>query len=638
MKKSFLRSVNNIEGDVNGNVVVAGGGSTPYDLTLAKLDIAYGYRAADREWVYRLEEDTSWASGFSLHNIANNYSDLASTMSSFGVNPQMGFVHRIDGQRRFVLNTVINGFCNFNKARVVLRTTTDPSGTFNTLTGETWFGGNLSLETTVLINRGYGNETWEVYTMGDYNLSGTANKGGLFWVKRFGISSGGLTNITYNNLAVAVAGNTLVAGTWYKITDYQTVHTIPQSTATNTGAVEPLIIQALTTNNLAPIAYSETYPQDIIYYNIENDTTKVVGCTKGWISRRIDTDYQNDISFDFRAVKFRRYASNFTSVYNAGTTYARFDYVINGAGFIYRSVQPSNVGHALSDMDWWVETGNEVADFVNAKEDVSYGTVNMASYADYPLFDPADYNSGFVVNNLFRYHHAFGNGEIYSDILSAQNNVFIGVKVTGNRIETPKFTDNFFKGNETALPNWNQKKYGFFTNNRVDTNSEFMGNIMRQGWFIESLSVTNIGYFSKNRFCGGSIFNTDLCNNSGIYDSMWYWGDIDDMQITSSSQINRNCMTGSIYSCIYNNTYMYDCTWRSGMSGVTCTATRFSNIVPSPLNTWITKTSYLGVNIGNNSTYLSDNNYAKNVFSRQDGAVRYSYVNNSDVLVIGFLY
>ena len=98
-----------------------------------------------------------------------------------------------------------------------------------------------------------------------------------------------LTSVTYAQLAALISGSDLIQGRQYLITDYQTVHTIPGTADTNTGSTEPLIVTAISVNELSPIAYSTTYPDDIIHYSPVNDLSAVPGCTKGHIYRRIDT-------------------------------------------------------------------------------------------------------------------------------------------------------------------------------------------------------------------------------------------------------------------------------------------------------------------------------------------------------------
>ena len=65
-------------------------------------------------------------------------------------------------------------------------------------------------------------------------------------------------------------------------------------------------------------AYSEAYPQDEIFIVIlQSDQVVMRDATRGYIYERIDNTYKNDIGFDFRNVKFRRWKVAVTAEYDA---------------------------------------------------------------------------------------------------------------------------------------------------------------------------------------------------------------------------------------------------------------------------------------------------------------------------------
>lgn len=109
---------------------------------------------------------------------------------------------------------------------------------------------------------------------------------------------------TFTELKGLATANELVKGQKYRITDYMTTYTQPVTNATkSSGIIEVLQLTAITTNSFATECRSELYPQDIVYYDI-NDATE--GFTKGKIFRRIDTLKNNDIGTDWRHVKYDR--------------------------------------------------------------------------------------------------------------------------------------------------------------------------------------------------------------------------------------------------------------------------------------------------------------------------------------------
>jgi len=89
-------------------------------------------------------------------------------------------------------------------------------------------------------------------------------------------------DLTYNELKNRIDNNELIPGQWYKIIDFQTKYKVISKTYYNNvylpslepnlqeGPIEPLIVRASNQNELQSVTYSETYPQDIIYYNIED--------------------------------------------------------------------------------------------------------------------------------------------------------------------------------------------------------------------------------------------------------------------------------------------------------------------------------------------------------------------------------
>lgn len=143
-----------------------------------------------------------------------------------------------------------------------------------------------------------------------------------------------VVDITYANLVTAIGASTLIKGTQYRVTDFATVHTIPNSSPTlvNTATTEPIIVTALSTNVISNVAYSETYPTDTIWYTVSNSLLS--GATKGVITKRVDNYLNIETPYDFRGVRFRRYKLNPTA-WSSGTAYNLYDVVLYTDGAIY---------------------------------------------------------------------------------------------------------------------------------------------------------------------------------------------------------------------------------------------------------------------------------------------------------------
>lgn len=129
------------------------------------------------------------------------------------------------------------------------------------------------------------------------------------------IKGGGSTtpeDILYAALVAKVGATGLTPEKEYRITDFRTSYTIPNTTTFFTAAVEPLIVKAANVNTLYAEARSNTYPQDIIYYELvctHKWASVLITADRGWIYYREDTLQSNKLDYDFRSVKWRRWNS-----------------------------------------------------------------------------------------------------------------------------------------------------------------------------------------------------------------------------------------------------------------------------------------------------------------------------------------
>ena len=213
-----------------------------------------------------------------------------------------------------------------------------------------------------------------------------------------------LTNITYDQLTAAISGSTLIPGAKYLITDYQTVHIIPNTEDINTGEVEPLLITAISANKLAPEAYSALFPDDVIYYSPTNDQDIVPSCTKGYIYRRVDTKQNNDIPFDFRQVKFRRWQIS-QPTWDEATTYEKGAVVKSTVdGTLWVSLVAGNLNNDTSNDAYWRQFEWDNLSYVSPRENewlIVEDTFQImltctALYQDYKMWaNDADYATAF---------------------------------------------------------------------------------------------------------------------------------------------------------------------------------------------------------------------------------------------------
>ena len=175
--------------------------------------------------------------------------------------------------------------------------------------------------------------------------------------KLFDIASGGngessvinnqLIEVTYNELLNLKNTSSLVKGQNYLLTDYMTTYEQPVTgLMKSSDIVEPLILTAVSENQISNVCRSTLYPQDIVYYEITGDIGNYYGTegfTKGKIYRRIDTLRNNDIGTDWRHVKYDRDGvdkllfEDYNNCYNnVIKTYCLFNNVIGDSSFSNR--------------------------------------------------------------------------------------------------------------------------------------------------------------------------------------------------------------------------------------------------------------------------------------------------------------
>jgi hypothetical protein len=165
-----------------------------------------------------------------------------------------------------------------------------------------------------------------------------------------------IIHVTYTQLVALIATSTLEAGRRYRITDYQTIHTIPNTTVLNTGPVEPLVVTAATNNSLLPDVTSDLWTSDILYYDITN----LNGSTKGRIIYRLDTKQNVSFPNDFRYVTYRRWKLN-PPAFDVALAYPRYSPVIYNNNIYYVSkpggftVSTATLPSETSD-DWFLLT------------------------------------------------------------------------------------------------------------------------------------------------------------------------------------------------------------------------------------------------------------------------------------------
>jgi hypothetical protein len=217
----------------------------------------------------------------------------------------------------------------------------------------------------------------------------------------------------YEDLKALRTDGELIAGQKYLLTDYQTVYQQDRGGTyeDKVSDVEPLILTAVSTNEFSQVAYSPSYPQDIIWYNFDNvlspeNTTlfynsvdRISKGFKGIIIRRIDTQKNIDYSYDWRTMLWWR------NVISG---------IIPEAGEYLTFRDLSNVYNVVSGNSCYNNTfgnycsGNTFGNYCsgNTFGDSCYNNT-FGNSCSYSTFGDYCYNNTF---GSYCYNNTFGNG------------------------------------------------------------------------------------------------------------------------------------------------------------------------------------------------------------------------------------
>jgi len=418
--------------------------------------------------------------------------------------------------------------------------------------------------------------------------------------------------VTYTELQTLITDSELIPGKKYLLIDYQTVHQITNTTDINTGPIEPLLITAMGTNELEPIAYSTTYPDDIIYYNPVNDSTKITGSTKGYIYKRIDTNKRINAPLDWRNVLYRRWAVGHNNPYNEIDTF-NFLEVVNDGDDLYVSLLENNQGNLLIDEDSWGRISFfKNGDFMFFKEDGMTGVgsdrnlliinANPISYTDYTIFSNISITPQYYHN--VEINVGWYNDQSNSNIIDLFNNVFL-LECRNNIIHARGVLD--------------------FSNNTFKSVSQYMllgtGNSARNICTIYNCNHAidgSIGTYTNN--IGSSFFKGCLGyfdkNNGGLLQDIYVFGHFKNNIINNYAL--RFVVSNDFKSNIINSYFT------SGNSELN------TSVLGSGL-----LAGFLKFNIGSHV----DNNYSKTWYQKEwngvpgDITVKLEYRDNTDTLV-----
>lgn len=272
--------------------------------------------------------------------------------------------------------------------------------------------------------------------------SGTTYNMSLRDLKEF-VEDVDIIDVTYAELLNLIQTSGLKPTYHYKITDFQTTYWMMDGEGNEcnngvpmVGPVEPLVVLAVTEDNIGPSAYSTVYHNDEIEYNWDVNDFEIdaafntVPNFKGVITYRREVNRNNSAGWDIRAVKFRRWEST-APFWNSGTTYNLRDIVTyNSIMYMALTTNTNRDPSLISSVNDWSQLLNLTNNkYWNSNSTgITFSNIfipSTSSYYDFPTMELEDVGS---FNNILSITPLSGFGDNQTRLtniilLGASNNI-----------------------------------------------------------------------------------------------------------------------------------------------------------------------------------------------------------------------
>lgn len=330
---------------------------------------------------------------------------------------------------------------------------------------------------------------------------------------------------TYAQLQARVAGNLLVKGQRYIISDFRTKHGIPYSTATNTGTIEPLMLTAMSANTFNSQVQSTVFPQDVIFYEFVDSTT--AGGDRGRIYYRKSTDTLIETAYDWRNVKFRRWFSRTINYGALVGTFKKNETITGGtSGATARIVSDAAGVLTLKIVDGSFQAAETITGATSG------ATATVAAVADTATADNV-YETGGLYQDVYTFGNSASAAGFYACSIAAitpfgiatygaptnyLNNITFGAAGSYINIGNDSFNNSIGAGTDLFVtePAFINNVIGD-TAKTVDLLREFKNNI------IDSLfQIVEMGIQTQNNLIGSAfngVKNYPVFTNNTIADN-----------------------------------------------------------------------------------------------------------------------
>ena len=351
-----------------------------------------------------------------------------------------------------------------------------------------------------------------------------------------------MTPITYAELVKLRDSGSLVAGSFYRITDY-----ITTTAQENTQSAEhpfDVIVLALSENTLAEEAYAIQSARDTdgyfansnlaawkLWYSLDNDTERFAWADaengKGVIYRMID-EWDNDVPYDFKNIMFVRYKLEAPEEYIADRNDSLWmQQLCNNLRSMFDEGVRSFVWAGIADEDkYWEDDMSQILSHTTG-DSFAFFTFNTDEDTDASL-------SGGINDNKMQFSQTL------------PNNVFFGNGCYSNTFGNGCYYNSF--GNDC-----NSNSFG------NDCNYNSFGNDCYYNTFGNSCYYNTFGnsYYS-NTFgndCNSNSFGNDCCYNTfgnGCYSNTFGNG-------CYYNSFGNDCYYNTFGNSYYSNTFGNDC-------------------------------------------------------------------------------